>query len=187
MISAILLASGLSVRMGRDKLLLEFQGKSFLQRAVDLMLDLPVFERIIITSEVRAKKIALPSGVQIILNTKPENGISESIRIGTMAASGTHYIFFNADQPKLTAADITPILEASKANPDKIIFPVIDSGPGSPTIFPASFKKELINLSGDNGGRIIRDKHRDYCMAIRPDNHTNFEDIDKEEEFRDLF
>jgi len=187
MISAVLLASGLSVRMGRDKLLLEYRGKSFLQHAVDLLLNLPVFESIIITTEVRAKTIALPPGVQIIINTRPENGISESIRIGTNAASGTHYIFFNADQPKLTLDDITPILETSKANPDKIIFPVINLKPSSPTVFPEFFRQELIELSGDNGGRIIRDKHRDFCMTIRPDNPTNFDDIDKEEEFCDLF
>jgi CTP:molybdopterin cytidylyltransferase MocA len=38
MLSAIILAAGMSTRMGQNKLLLSFQGKTLIARAVDTLL-----------------------------------------------------------------------------------------------------------------------------------------------------
>jgi len=173
--------------MGRDKLLLEYQGKTLMQRAIDLLYALPVFERIVVTSDVRLNNISLPQGINVQINKRPEDGISSSIHIGLIAATGSHFLFMNADQPKLTIADIEKLLSTSKANPDKIVFPVFDSVPNSPTIFPKRFRAELLNLTGDYGGRVVRDAHSELCMAIKPEYPANFEDIDNKEEYLDLF
>jgi len=185
-ISAILLAAGLSQRMGCDKLLLEYRGKTFLQRSVELLSSLPVFERIIVISNTRSKIITLPSGIQLIINSIPENGISGSISTGVEAAKGTHYFFLTADQPLLTVADLRPLLEASEANPDKIVFPIIDNKPCSPTMFPGRFRTELLALSGDTGGRAIRDADLGACHAVEPERPENFFDIDSAEDYQAL-
>ena len=172
--------------MGKDKLLLDYQGKSILQNTVDLISLLPVFQRLVVTTAARAETLALPSGVSEHINPRAELGISSSIQVGLKAATGTHFLFLNADQPKLTVIDIIPILEAVKENPDKIIYPIINSKPNSPTIFPESFRAELLTLSGDDGGRFVRDRHPEYCLTVSPENPGNFDDIDKEEEYNEL-
>lgn len=182
-ISAILLAAGLSQRMGADKLLMEFNGKSLLQHSIDLLYELPVSERSVVLSKERHEFVIIPEGVQAILNTKQEKGQSESIRLGItalqeMSPSSTHYLFLQADQPKLMAADILPLLEAAKRNPDKIIYPLINKHPSSPAIFPKKFHKELLSLSGDIGGRIIREENIDDSMGIKAEKPENFSDID---------
>ena len=186
-ISAILLAAGLSKRMGRDKLLLDYNGKSLLQHSVDLLSGLPVYERIVITSKTRYESVILPSEISALINDKPETGISGSIKICLEAAKGTHYLFLNADQPKLTLADILPLIESALANQSKIVFPIIDSKPTSPAIFPESYRLELLNLSGDSGGRIVRDAHPELCLAVTPALPVNFEDIDNKGDYQDLF
>ena len=185
-ISAILLAAGLSRRMGCDKLLLEYRGKTLLQRSVELLSSLPVFERIIVISDTRNETITLPSGIHSLINQIPENGISGSIRTGVEAATGTHYFFLTADQPLLTVADLIPLLEASDANPDMIVFPVIKSKPCSPTIFPGRFRTELLGLSGDTGGRAIRDANTDVWHTVEPERPENFIDIDSAEDYQAL-
>ena len=172
--------------MGGDKLLLQYKGKTFLQRAVDLLADLHVFERIVVTSDARIKHITLPTGIRLLVNQSPESGLSRSVQIGLEAASGTHYLFLTADQPKLTSGDLLPLLESVKTNPDKIIYPTIDLRPCSPTIFPECFRAELLALSDDTGGRIVRDANPERCYAIKPENPANFMDIDSMEDFNDL-
>jgi len=184
--SAILLAAGLSRRMGCDKLLLEYRDKTLLQCSIELLSSLPVFERIIVISDTGSKTITLPSGIKLLINHTPENGISGSIGTGVEAATGTHYFFLTADQPLLTVADLIPLLEASDANPDKIVFPVIDSKPCSPTIFPGRFRTELLNLSGDTGGRAIRDANTVAWHAVVPERPDNFIDIDSAEDYQAL-
>lgn len=185
-VSAILLAAGLSRRMGGDKLLLEYRGRSLLMHSIDLLDNLPVHERILVTSDARTEFIALPSGVRMLVNHFPENGQSKSIHIGIESATGTHYLFLTADQPGLKLEDLMPLLEAAESNADKIVFPVIDGKPSSPALFPRRFRSELLNLSGDTGGRIVRDANPEMCFVIEPENPKNFMDIDSVEDYDDF-
>jgi len=208
-VSAILLAAGLSKRMGKDKLFLDYRGKTILQHSVDLLSILPVEERIIVTTKSRIEyftekpeekiknisaqardskvQIYVLPDIKLCVNLQPENGLSSSIRTGIQTARGTHYFFLAADQPRLTKFDLIPMLEAAEANPDKIIFPGINSKPGSPAIFPAFFRSDLLNLKGDNGGRIIRDKNKALCMMLETENPENFMDVDNTEDYNGLF
>ena len=169
--------------MGSDKHLLEYQGKSLLQHSVDLVSRLPVFERILVTSEARQRHILLPSDVQLCINPYPEAGQSSSIKIGIEAATGTHYLFLPSDQPKLTVDDILPLLEATKANPDKIICPYVYSKPKKPAIFPDLFKNDLKLLTGDNGGKTVRNANKVLCYCLHTENPDNFKDIDTLEDY----
>ena len=196
-ITAILLAAGLSRRAKKDKLLLEYHGRLLLQRSIDLLSELNVYQRIIITGEARLAHIILPDNLEAVINQQPEKGQSESIKIGIKVAqtrqaaqttpeTPTHYLFLTADQPMLTVNDIKPLLEAALVNPSKIICPIIDSEPNSPVIFPVKFQKELLSLSGDTGGRVIRDANKEHCMGIEPDKPENFRDIDSMEDYYDI-
>jgi molybdenum cofactor cytidylyltransferase len=172
--------------MGEDKLLLEYNGKTLLQHSIDLLQNLPVYERIIVTTNARQNQITIPHTIKLCINPYPEQGISSSIKVGIKAAAGTHYLFLAADQPMLTANDLQPLLDATTANPKRIIFPVIDSKPSSPTIFPSTFKEQLLNLRGDNGGRVIRDANKELWHTIQPENPSNFTDIDRPEDYTNL-
>jgi molybdenum cofactor cytidylyltransferase len=185
-VSTILLAAGLSARMGEDKLLLDYNGKSLMEHSVDLLNKLPVYERIVVTTEVRQRHIALAHAIRIFINPHPENGLSSSIKIGAAAARGTHFLFLSGDQPLLTRDDIIPLLDAVEMNPERIIFPVIDSKPSSPTLFPSSFREKLLSLCGDYGGRVIRDANKDLWCPIHPASPGIFKDIDNTEDYNKL-
>jgi len=185
-ISAILLSAGLARRMGDDKLLLEYGGMSLLERAIALLAELPVFERIVVTAPERWERIKSSSDVRVILNENPQIGQSESIRLGVSKAQGTHFMFLVADQPKLSFSDLEPILNATQENPDKIVFPLVCDKPSSPTIFPARFKSELLALTGDMGGREVRRAFPDLCFGVEVQNPCDFVDIDDLEDYKKL-
>jgi len=170
--------------MNTDKLLLKYKNKLLLQYSVDLLETLPADERIIVTTNARLKSIVLPLNIEVAINPLPQAGQSESIRVGINFAKTehTHFIFLAADQPLLTKADIVPLLEAANANREKIVFPVINSKPSSPTIFPVRFKSELLCLQGDSGGREIRDSNCESCFEVITQNPMNFKDFDTVED-----
>jgi molybdenum cofactor cytidylyltransferase len=190
-ISVILLAAGLSQRMGQDKLLLDYRGKTLLQRAVDLMDCLPVFDKILVTTSARLSKLALPPGInnpshtiQVLVNTNPEAGQSGSLRLGVSAAAGDAYLFMAADQPKLTPNALRVLLNLAKQNPGKIIYPQIGKNPCMPALFPACFREELLRLTGDTGGRVLRQAHPEACLSFEPENPQEYMDIDSEEDYK---
>ena len=185
-ISAILLAAGLSLRMGEDKLLLQYRGKTLLQRAVDFLGVLPVYEKIVVTTEARLNDVSLPPGVHAVINQKPEEGQSGSLRLGVSAATGSQYLFLTADQPLLTAEDLQPLLKGAYNNKDSIIYPVINGSPCSPVVFSSHFRDELLSLSGDTGGRTVRSRHPEVCVVILPEHPENFSDIDSPEDYLEL-
>jgi len=172
--------------MGEDKLLLSYNGKSLLQTAIDLLDELPVYERFIVTTDARADSIALPPGIRLFINKDPSAGISGSIKLGLKKARGTHYLFLNADQPRLTVGDVCLLMKIAKSNPDKIAYPIVKEKPCSPNIFPKTFRKQLLKLTGNNGGRFVRDANDDYIVALVPENPQNFADVDDKEAYRDL-
>ena len=185
-VSAILLAAGLSHRMGTDKLLFEYNAKSLLQHSIDLISKLSVHQQILVTTRARAGAVTIPPQIGVHINPNPRSGQSGSIRIGIKEATGTHYLFLTADQPLLTLEDISQLMEQSQKNPDKIIFPQVMAKPCSPTIFPARFRNDLLNLTDDKGGRIIRDKNPDFCCGIDITNPENCIDIDYLEDYNGL-
>ena len=212
-ISAILLAAGISRRMGgRDKLLLEYEGKSLLQRAVELLDFLPVYERILVTTKARfefinSQYILTPTlsarktlsqvefmpavhasnpqhPIRAIINPNPEKGQSGSLRLGLNAASGDCYLFLAADQPLLTHTCLQPMFELAETNADKIIFPSINGVPCTPTLFPARFREDLLSLTGDTGGRAVREAYPESCLAFDVKHPVCFIDIDSETDYQ---
>jgi len=172
--------------MGEDKLLLAYQGKPLLQCVVDMLAGLPVYEKIIVTTESRLRKIDLPPGVQRVVNPDPEAGQSGSVRLGVENSAGTHFFFLAADQPQLTSFVLLPLLSAAEANPEMIIFPAINGKPCSPTLFPSFFRKKLLALSGDKGGRELRNAFPEMCYAVEPEFPEFFLDIDSKENYEEL-
>jgi len=186
-ISAILLAAGLSSRMeGKDKLMLEYKGKSLLQHALGLLDSLPCETKIIVTTQARLGAVSLPQGVQAVVNPFPEGGQSGSLKLGLCAADADAYLFLNADQPKLSAEGLAWLFELARENPDKIIYPSVREQPSTPVLFPARFRGELLALGGDTGGRAVRNTNADACLTVEVEEPGDFVDVDTLEDYGGL-
>ena len=185
-ISAIMLAAGLSRRMGEgDKLLLDYRGRSLLSHAATLLSGLPCREKIMVIRP-QLENIVLPKGICVVVNRNPHAGQSESLRLGLAAATGQWYLFLNADQPRLSPRALAPLFELVSVNPDKIVFPEINGNPSTPVLFPATFRELLLSQSGDAGGRGVRADNPLDCIVFKPENPRDFTDIDSAQDYREL-
>lgn len=183
-ISAIVLAAGLSRRMGRNKLILPFRGKPLLSHTLELIDALPFGEKILVTTKDTAGAVAIPPGFSTVINENPEEGQSSSLRLGVSAVALDHYMFFPGDMPFLDRAAALEI--ADEAEDGLIVIPEAEGKPASPVIFPKFLREELLALSGDEGGRQLFSAYDTLCKRIRPRNPGALRDIDTPEDFSAL-
>lgn len=185
-IDAILMASGLSVRYGQEnKLLQPFLGKTFINRAIELV----AFEKRISTVKIVYADEQIPlsiqkDGISFIKNASPEKGISQSVKLGVASSSAEYYLFLPCDQPLLDGETLQNILVA--ATPGKIICPIWNGNQGTPTLFSSSFRDELLALEGDRGGKTVMKKYPDKIVEVPASNEWALFDIDSKEEEKKL-
>lgn len=158
-IAAILLAAGRSERFGEsDKLLAMLDGEPLALHAARSILELAPGRRIAVCRSADGPlAIQLAAmGFDIIVNARPETGISHSLARGIAAAGlAEAALICLADMPFVTAAHLRALL----ARFDAETHPVVASshGPASmpPALFARSLFAELQAGKGDRGGRAL--------------------------------
>ncbi len=92
-------------------------------------------------------------------------------------------MFLTGDQPRIDAAAINVLINAWQTHKENIIIPVYGGRRGSPVVFPARFREQLLALEGDTGGRAVIEQAPEmvHCVDM-PDADAGI-DIDTPEEY----
>ena len=183
-LSIIVLASGHSERFGEDKLTYDLLGRPVISYVLDTLSPLMKNADILVStcsrdvaaiSEEKRIRAALHSGVPL----------SDSIRNGLKNAEVSKgYMFIPADQPLLTLTTILELIGMWREDMTRVCRVSFKGTPGSPVIFPSSYKKDLMLLEGETGGSsVIRAKGIEplLCEALFP---WELWDIDTKEDLR---
>jgi molybdenum cofactor cytidylyltransferase len=171
MISAILLGAGESKRMGFDKLSLPWGKRTVLERCFQTLLRSKVRE-VVIVRGLRNKAVRHPfrgKKIKIVTNPHPAGGMSTSIRKGLRAiCTGSDGILIAlGDQPFLKTRTVNALIRVFDRKKERIIVPSFQGKMGHPVIFHKAYKKELMNLKGDVGGRSVIERHRGDVRVVR--------------------
>jgi molybdenum cofactor cytidylyltransferase len=162
MILGVVLAAGLSRRMGQPKLLLTLEGKPVLRHAVERMLADGVDEAVIVVppehGDLEAALAGIP--VRLAVNPKPEAGQGSSIAVGVSAApAGAEAVLIAlGDQPRLPPQVIPGLIAAFRRMGKAITAPRYREGQGNPVLFGPQVIPELRALTGDRGARAVIEK-----------------------------
>jgi molybdenum cofactor cytidylyltransferase len=165
-IAAIVLAAGLSRRMGRPKLLLSLEGRPVIRITVERVLAAGVAPVVVVTgTEHRDLSDALAGlPVALVNNPWPEAGQSSSIRIGVGALppEAEAVLIVLGDQPFVPADVMAGLLDAFRTSGKAIVAPRYRNGRGNPVLFSREIFAELREISGDQGARSVveRDPRR---------------------------
>lgn len=187
-ITGIILAAGISSRMGRNKLLLEYLGHTVIEETISQMLDSKVTEIIVVTgyeSESIDDLISRYTRKRLkkIHNSNYKSGRAESIKCavesldrGTDAA-----LFMVADKPGVTSDLIDrSIDEFNKARPG-ILYIKTPAGRGHPIIFSRELFGELLALEGDVVGDQLIARYKENTVELYDEKIQV--DIDTEEDY----
>jgi molybdenum cofactor cytidylyltransferase len=187
--AGIVLAAGMSTRFGSVKQTLAWEGSSMVARsaheALDAGLD-PVIVVLGCDAENVSKSLAgLP--VKIVWNPDFAEGQSTSIRCGLNAVpprTGAA-LFILADQPLVTAEDMRAIVRAHRRTFAPACVPMFEEQRGNPVLFDKRLFRELGELRGDTGGRVLLEKYRESVVTV-PARRAVLLDIDTPEDYSTL-
>ena len=163
----LLMAAGNASRFGENKLTARFDGQSLFSLAL-AAIPAGLFARVTVVSQYPALlEEASLAGFDTILNDRPEDGISRTIRLGTQALAQCDGIaFLVADQPLLSASAVRAVVRQWRENPDCIAAAAHNGKRGNPCLFPARFFPELCALEADRGGSSVIRRHEDALLLV---------------------
>jgi molybdenum cofactor cytidylyltransferase len=188
--AGIVLAAGMSTRLGRTKQLLELSGKYLVEWVVDAALESKLVEIILVLGHEQQKiidalgeKAALPR-VQVVPASGYRQGLSLSLKAGLAAVKRKYpsVMFLLGDQPLVTAKTINRLLEEFWKSDKDICVPVYRGKRGNPTLFSQNLFDELANIQGDIGARNVIEAHLDGLHCVEVKEPQGFFDIDTEKD-----
>ncbi|MCL5290342.1 MAG: nucleotidyltransferase family protein [Bacillota bacterium] len=185
MISAVILAAGLSRRMGRPKQFLKLGTKTLLEHVVENTLQSKVSETIVVTGahQREIKQVLAGYDVNLAHNPRYEEGQGTSVAAGAAAVSphARGILFLLVDQPFICPQIINRMVDTFTNTGA----PIVRSGEtGHPVLFDITLKEQLVQLSGDAGGRQIINKYRDRLIKLCVCPYQLSMDIDTEKEYK---
>ena len=187
-ISAIVLAAGMSTRMGREnKMLYRVQGKPMIRHVMDALLDTDFDEIIVVLGhEKELVRDAIPSDpkVRCITNAHYPEGMSTSIKCGVnhIDTDSTHCAIILGDMPFIKAADFDLLIERVRdpENDMGITVPTFDGKQGHPIFFSADLFAALKSLpDSDRGAKSVLKSHHDQIQFVSFDHDCILQDIDR--------
>lgn len=166
-IGCLLMAAGNAARFHSNKLLAELNGKPVIRYALEAIPRSAFHRILVVTQYPEVEALARDFGFAHLRNSRPEAGISHTIRLGTEALGDCDAILYMvADQPLLDSAAIERILTVWQARPDSIVGAAHNGRRGSPNLFPREFFPELCALEGDRGGNAVIARHPDRLRLV---------------------
>jgi molybdenum cofactor cytidylyltransferase len=186
-ISGILLAAGLSSRMGEPKQLLPFGESTIVETVVDSMLGAKFNEVIVVVghcgAQVRAQLGTRP--VRIVFNSDYREGMLTSAQTGIRTLQGNEaFALMLVDQPFITSDLIDQVVSAYTQTNKGIALPSYNYKRGHPVIFHQRYAREILALDAESGGvRTLFKKYDDDIHYVTVDTDRVLRDIDYREDY----
>jgi len=195
--AAIILAAGTSSRIGngRHKLLLPLGERPVLAHTIAATVASQTRPIIVVLGHqatlVRSAIAPFIDGTEVITVENPHylQGMSTSIHAGIHALQSrahppTGALIILGDQPLLSSHILDTLILAKNTTSKPIIVPLYDGKRGNPVLFDRSLFPELLQVSGDEGGRSAIERHRQDVIGVELGDAMATYDVDTWEEYQ---
>lgn len=183
-VAAVVLAAGLSRRMGENKLLIEIDGRPLVVRAIDAAIATGLDPVIVVTGHEAEDIRAAIAGRSVTFahNADFAAGMTGSVKTGIAAvpADCEGAMVFLGDMPDVEPAHIARLLDAFNG-PTCICVPVRDKKRGHPVLFGRAHFAEILALAGDVGLNTMVRAYADAVLEIGMDDDGVLTDLDTAE------
>ena len=167
-ISGIILAAGLSTRIGEPKQLLPFERSTIIETVIDNLLGSKLEEVVVVVGHeaevIKARIQHKP--VKIVFNPDYRSGMLTSTQCGVSSIPKSVDAFALAlvDQPFITSNLIDLVVDAHTQTDRGITLPSYNNRRGHPVIFDCRYAADILALEPENGG--VRSLFRKYAHDI---------------------
>lgn len=182
-IAAVILAAGLSSRMGRNKLTANVYGKPLLRHVAEAAAGSSARPIIAVTgSDAENVETVFPGlDIRIVRNTEFRTGLSSSLIAGINAVPEDcdGAVILLGDMPNVSAALIDKLVAAfNPAEERAICVATHHHKRGNPVLWGRQFFAEITRLKGDVGAKSLLAAHADLICEVEADDDAPLFDID---------
>ena len=189
-IAAVVLAAGRSERYGRQKLCDEVAGEPMVRRVVRNALESQVDSVCVVLGHESEKTrqcldvLKAHTALMTIENHRYDEGMGRSIAEGITAVTqwADAAMILLGDMPGIDSDGMNDVIAAYKRSNARLCFPGEGTDHFHPVIFRRDLFTELEELSGDEGGRAIVQKHRQWAQVIPMRSRVSQMDVDTPED-----
>ncbi len=187
-IEIIILAAGKSERMGQQKLLMPYGGKTIVENIIDKAL----------ASKAGAVKVVVGSNreeiydlikdqpVQVIENAAFERGMLSSVQCGfeALSSSASAGMILLGDQPMVQTLVIDKLIESFQKSRKGIIIPVYNNKRGHPVLIDTKYLIRINKLDPNRGLRQLMEEYPEDIYEMEVETNTILKDIDTIEDYK---
>ena len=185
----VILAAGNSNRMGTSKALLPWKKSTLIKELVDKYLQLNQEVIVVSGSNHKALLNLQLQTSHIIENTNYEQGMGKSIAVGvnyvqSYFPKAKGIFILTVDQPFISLSHLQNMMAVFKSN--TIVVSSSEQGyRGIPSLFSATYFKELVALEDDRGAKPVCFKHKTRLQIVQTA-HEDLDDMDTPEMYQKL-
>jgi molybdenum cofactor cytidylyltransferase len=183
-VSAVVLAAGMSKRMGSVKQLLRLGDKTLLETVLDNLRASQVDEIVVVlggSAQLIQQQIKLDD-TRVVVNDDYQKGMGTSLRVGVSAIdpSSDAALIVLADQPFVRPGTMDRLIDSYQAQRHPVVIPVYKGHRGNPALLERSLFPEMMALPGDMGFRAILGRHIGKILKVPVDDVGVLIDVDTE-------
>jgi molybdenum cofactor cytidylyltransferase len=190
-VGAVVLAAGLSSRMGQPKVLMPWSGnKPILQQILEQLILARVWPITVVTGHrsEEVRQIALRMGVDVVHNRDYKTGeMLSSLKVG-LAAMPSHIaatLVVLGDQPRIQARIVGQVLTAYAEGAGEIVAPSYQMRRGHPILIERRYWPEIMALPDGGSPRDVIERYKDRIGYVTVDTDSVLRDVDTPEEYRE--
>jgi molybdenum cofactor cytidylyltransferase len=181
-IGAVILAAGMSSRMGETKQLIRLGENTVLEQVMEIVRSSRVDEIVLVLghqAETIKKRVGIKN-LKVVINESYQQGMGTSLRTGLAAlSSGTNAaLIVLADQPFVRAETLDRLIDQYEQSGAQIAIPIYKGFRGNPVLLGRSVFPEVMALTGDIGCRAIFGNHVGGIVKVRVDDIGVLLDLD---------
>ncbi len=188
-IGAVVLAAGMSKRMGQPKVLLPWTGRKTIIEQIIEQLVLSRLDHIVVVTgneALEVRRLAERAGVETVYNPHYSTGeMLSSLKAG-LAALPTQVsaaLVVLGDQPRLQPRVIGQVLTAYAEGKGRIIAPSYQKRRGHPILIDRRFWPEILALPPEGAPRDVINAHAGEIAYVEVDTDSVLRDVDTPEDY----
>ena len=179
-IACIIMASGLSERYGKNKLLEKLGGREVILHTAGSLAEAG-FSPVTVTRSAEVKALIDREGFCCVLHDGLKKSDTIHVGIEHTSPDAAGYLFMPGDQPLVRPESLKKMAEQFFDNPDRAVRLSYEGIPGSPVLFPALCREKLMAYTGDRGGIEVLRAEQIPCDCVEAEAAWELWDVDTPE------
>ncbi len=187
-IAAVVLAAGESSRMGADKALLMYRGRTFLENIISVLRDAGVGRVVVVLghhAELIEPGVDL-SSVEVVVNQDYRRGQTSSLQAGlrVLAANKPEgVVLCLVDHPAISTGTVQTLIQHFRSTGKPVVIPQLNGKHGHPVLVGREVFGQIAALGPDQGADTVIHQYRPQTEFVEVTDPGILIDVDDPESY----